>query len=142
MFSALKRALGDKPGPEGPKRVLVVDDEDAVRRFVARALQEAGYETLMADDGPTALAVAEKEASIDILVTDLMMPQMNGDELARRMLVLRPKLKVLYLTGFSEQLFKDRIALWQDEAFLEKPCTIEGLLQAVSLITLGHVEPT
>ena len=140
MFSALKRALGDKPGPEGPKRVLVVDDEDAVRRFVARALQEAGYETLMADDGPTALAVAEKEASIDILVTDLMMPQMNGDELARRMLVLRPKLKVLYLTGFSEQLFKDKVALWQDEAFLEKPCSVRGLMEAVSLLLFGRVE--
>ena len=139
MFSALKRALGDKPGPEGPKRVLVVDDEDAVRRFVARALQEAGYETLMADDGPTALAVAEKEASIDILVTDLMMPQMNGDELARRMLHTRPGLKVLYLTGFSDKLFKDKVTLWQDEAFLEKPCSVKGLLEAVSLLTTGTI---
>ena len=67
---------------------------------------------------------------------------MTGDELARRLRHDEPTLKVLYLTGYSEQLFNKKSTLWQDEAFLEKPCTIEGLLQAVSLITLGRVEPT
>ena len=75
----------------------------------------------------------------DLLLTDVNMPQMTGDELARRLRHDEPTLKVLYLTGYSDQLFKDKNTLWQDEAFLEKPCTIAGLLQAVALITVGHV---
>src|SRR5688572_15738834 len=61
MFDSLKRAMRAKPLPQGPKRVLVVDDEEPVRRFVARALQGAGYEPVLAEDGPAALAAAEKE---------------------------------------------------------------------------------
>jgi hypothetical protein len=51
-----------------------------------------------------------------------------------------PSLKVLYLTGFSDRLFKERSSLWEDEAFLEKPCSIKGLLQAVSLLHTGKIE--
>jgi CheY-like chemotaxis protein len=83
-----------------------------------------------------------RKTSIDLLLTDVNMPQMTGDELARRLRHDEPTLKVLYLTGYSDQLFKEKNTLWQDEAYLEKPCTIAGLLQAVSLITVGQVEPT
>ena len=62
------------------------------------------------------------------------MPQMTGDELARRLRHDEPSVKVLYLTGFSDQLFNEKFTLWQDEAYLDKPCTIEGLLEAVSLL--------
>jgi len=120
---------------------LVVDDEEPVRKFVERVLREAGYKTASAGDGAEAIDIARKMASLDILVTDVMMPQMTGDELARRLRHDEPSLKVLYLTGFSDQLFSEKTTLWQDEAYLEKPCTIAGLLEAVSLITLGHVEP-
>jgi len=130
-----------KAVPSRTLRVLVVDDEDPVRKFVERVLREAGYETVLAADGPEALTVAKSGASIDILVTDLMMPQMNGDELARRMRQDEPTLKVLYLTGFSDRLFKEKSTLWQDEAFLEKPCSVKGLLQAVSLLYSGKLEP-
>jgi two-component system cell cycle sensor histidine kinase/response regulator CckA len=120
--------------------VLIVDDEEPVRRFVERVVQQAGHTTMCAANGAEALAVASTVDSIDLLVTDLMMPRMNGDELARLLLVRRPTLKVLYLTGFSEQLFKDKVALWQDEAFLEKPCSPNGLTEAVSLLLFGRVE--
>ena len=136
MFDSLKRSLGGKP--PGPKRVLVVDDEEPVRRFVARVLQGGGYETLLAEDGPAAIAVAEKEGPFDIVVTDLMMPQMNGDELARRMCQTQPGLKVLYLTGYSDKLFKDKVMLTKGEAYLDKPCSVKGILEAVSLLTIGH----
>jgi two-component system cell cycle sensor histidine kinase/response regulator CckA len=122
-------------------RVLIVDDEEPVRKFVDRVLREAGYETRLAADGPEALEAAKNGAAIDILVTDLMMPQMTGDELARRMRQEEPMLKVLYLTGFSDRLFKEKSTLWQDEAFLEKPCSVKGLLQAVSLLYSGTIEP-
>jgi two-component system cell cycle sensor histidine kinase/response regulator CckA len=121
------------------KRILVVDDEEPVRRFVARVLQQAGYEIVMAADGPDALSQADGR-SFDLVVTDVMMPGMNGDELARRLRLAQPALKVLYLTGFSDKLFKERSTLWQDEAFLDKPCSIKGLLEAVSLLSDGVVE--
>jgi len=84
--------------------------------------------------------VAEKMTRLDILVTDLMMPEMLGDEIARRLRQHEPRLKVLYLTGYSDRLFKDKVTLWEDEAFLDKPCSIKGLLQAVSLLLFGRLQ--
>lgn len=129
-----------KAAPGRPVSVLVVDDEDLVRKFVARVLRDAGYQIATASDGPEALAVAATLDAFDILVTDVMMPQMTGDELARRVRVLTPGIKVLYLTGFSDRLFKEKVTLWADEAFLDKPCSVKGLLQAVSLLLFGHFE--
>jgi two-component system, cell cycle sensor histidine kinase and response regulator CckA len=120
--------------------VLIVDDEEPVRKFVERVLHDAGYTTALASDGPDALEAASKIEHIDMLVTDVMMPQMHGDELARRLRQNEPGLKVLYLTGYSDRLFKDKITLWEDEAFLDKPCSVKGLLQAVSLLLFGRFE--
>jgi len=124
----------------GPQSVLIVDDEEPVRRFVDRVLRAASYRTTVAADGPEAITVAAANGPFDILVTDLMMPEMTGDELARRLRHNDPKLKVLYLTGFSDQLFKEKVTLWQDEAYLDKPCSVKGLLQAVSLLLTGRFE--
>lgn len=134
------QAMRMKAVPPRPISVLVVDDEDLVRKFVERVLREAGYQTATASDGPEALEVAAKLETFDILVTDVMMPQMTGDELARRIRVSAPAIKVLYLTGFSDRLFKEKVTLWADEAFLDKPCSVKGLLQAVSLLLFGHFE--
>ena len=133
-------AMRMKSMPSRPLSVLVVDDEDLVRKFVERVMREAGYQTAVASDGPEALEVAASLEQFDILVTDVMMPQMTGDELARRLRVASPGLKVLYLTGFSDRLFKEKVTLWADEAFLDKPCSVKGLLQAVSLLLFGHFE--
>jgi len=128
-----------QPSPDS-FTALIVDDEDPVRRFVERVMREAGYKTATAADGPDAIEAAAHLGAFDILVTDLMMPKMNGDELARRLRIQEPSLKVLYLTGFSDKLFKEKSTLWADEAFLEKPCTVKGLLQAVSLLLVGRFE--
>ena len=120
--------------------VLIVDDEEPIRRFVERLLQEAGHNTVTATDGPEAIEAASKLDPLDLLVTDVMMPQMNGDELARRLRLLRPSLKVLYLTGFSDHLFKEKVTLWEDEAFLDKPCSPQGVIEAVSLLLFGRFE--
>lgn len=119
--------------------VLVVDDEESVRRFVERVLQDAGYRTALASDGPEAIEAAARLGSFDLLVTDVMMPQMTGDELARRLRMTEPKLKILYLTGYSDRLFKDKVTLWEDEAFLDKPCSVKSLMEAVSLLLLGRL---
>jgi two-component system cell cycle sensor histidine kinase/response regulator CckA len=116
-----------------------VDDEAQVREFVARALRDAGYTTAVAPDGPEALEVAAAQP-FDLLVTDLLMPKMHGTELARRLRQDDPDLKVLYLTGYSDQLFKER-SMWAGEAFLDKPCTVKGLREAVALLLYGHLHP-
>ena len=126
--------------PRMPVRVLVVDDEESVRKYVERVLREGGYQTTPARDGNEALEIAKAQPPFGLLVTDLMMPNMNGDELARRLRVQDPTLKVLYLTGFSDRLFKDKVTLWEDEAFLEKPCGVKAVLEAVSLLLFGTCE--
>ena len=120
--------------------VLIVDDEEPLRRFVERVLQQAGYRTTTAADGPEAIEKARTLETFDILVTDVMMPQMTGDELARRLRQTEPGLKVLYLTGYSDRLFKEKVTLWKDEAFLDKPCSVKGLIEAVSLLLFGRFE--
>jgi two-component system cell cycle sensor histidine kinase/response regulator CckA len=141
MFGSLKtQAARPKPGLPRALRVLVVDDEEPVRKFVDRVLQDAGYDTTVAGSGPEAIEVARKAQPLDLLVTDVMMPEMSGDELARRLRQTDRSLKVLYLTGYSDQLFKEKVTLWEDEAFLDKPCSVKGLLQAVSLLFFGTLE--
>jgi two-component system cell cycle sensor histidine kinase/response regulator CckA len=124
--------------PQGP--VLVVDDEEAVLRFVDRVLRDAGYKTAVANSGPEAIEVAKKVGPLGALVTDVMMPGMTGDELARMLRQTEPALKVLYLTGYSDRLFKEKTMLWADEAFLDKPCTVKGLREAVSLLVTGKFD--
>jgi two-component system cell cycle sensor histidine kinase/response regulator CckA len=142
MLGPLKRYAGRlNAPPKQPLTVLIVDDDQSVLTFVDRVLREAGYQTMTASSGPDAIEQARK-TSIDLLLTDVNMPQMTGDELARRLRHDEPALKVLYHTGYSDQPLREKNTLWQDEAYLEKPCTIAGLLQAVSLITVGLVEQT
>jgi two-component system cell cycle sensor histidine kinase/response regulator CckA len=130
-----------RASPE-PARVLIVDDEDPVRKFVTRVLADAGYATVTAASGLEAIEAASKAEPFDIIVTDLMMPEMNGDELARRLRQAEPALKVLYLTGYSDRLFKEKVTLWEDEAFLDKPCSVNSLREAVSLLVYGRIEGT
>jgi two-component system cell cycle sensor histidine kinase/response regulator CckA len=141
MLAFLRQSAVRMKARPHPFSVLVVDDEESVRRFVDRVLREAGYQTTTASDGPEAIQAAEKLGAFDALVTDVMMPQMTGDELARRLRQNDPGLKVLYLTGFSDRLFKEKATLWAGEAFLEKPCSVKGLLEAVSLLFFGQTEP-
>ena len=128
-----------QPSAAEPARVLIVDDEAGVRGFVDRTLREAGYVTATAADGPDALRVAETFGAFDLLLTDLRMPTMNGDVLARTIRQRTPNVKVLYLTGFSDQLFGEKHALGEGEAFLDKPASVKGLLEAVSLLLTGAI---
>jgi two-component system cell cycle sensor histidine kinase/response regulator CckA len=120
-------------------RVLVVDDEREIRDVADRVLRNGGYETMLAQSGADALRLLEAGAAIDLLLTDLRMPEMNGDELARRACLLRPGLKVLYFTGYADELFRNRSTLWTNEAFLDKPVTPNGLIEAVALATFGSI---
>lgn len=121
-------------------RILIVDDEPSILSFVEKAMRIAGYQTLTADSARAALQVCESRGVPDLLLTDYKMPDMDGDALAAQLRQREPDLKVLYLTGYADQLFTDRGALWRAEAFLEKPCTVQGLLEAVSMMLSGQYD--
>lgn len=123
---------------ERTSRVLVVDDEASIRSFAERVLRDGGYEVFVAPDGPAALTIVEQQGRFDLFVIDLLMPLMRGDELARQLRQADPDVKVLYFTGYSDRLFREKSTLWENEAFIEKPVTMDGLLEAVSLLLYGH----
>jgi two-component system cell cycle sensor histidine kinase/response regulator CckA len=140
LIGTLKRyALAGKPPDARTATILVVDDEESVLKFIERVLRDEGYDIHVATSGSEALAKAATIQELSLLVTDMMMPSMNGDEVARLLRQREPSLKVLYLTGFSERLFKEKQTLWADEAYLDKPCSVKGLRQAVSLLLYGKV---
>jgi CheY-like chemotaxis protein len=114
------------------KRILVVDDDPDVRRVTCLLLRQGGYELIEAGSGAEALELlAQSPEDVSLLVTDLRMPEMNGEELARQALVARPGLRVLFVTGYSSDavaaatLAPDRIAV------LEKPYSLPHLLARV-----------
>lgn len=112
-------------------RILVVDDERSIREFVGLVLRDAGHATELAADGDDALRVA---GAFDLLLTDVAMPRMSGDELARLMRQRDQKLKVLYLTAFADRLLNAKGVLCEDEALLEKPASSEEIVAAVTTL--------
>jgi two-component system cell cycle sensor histidine kinase/response regulator CckA len=119
--------------------VLVVDDEQPVREVLQRILEGDGYRVLDAADGGATLAMLATDQRVDLVIADLAMPVMRGEELVRRIRELRPTMRVLYVTGESDRLFDDRPELQDGEAFLDKPFTTRGLLEAVSLLKNGFI---
>ena len=122
------------PGATPTRRahVLIVDDETASREFLDFTLREAGYITARATNGQEALELAELFGPFDLLVTDEMMPRMEGHVLAERLRQREPWLKVLYHTGYTERVRQARGPLENDEVCLEKPSTVDSLLETVS----------
>lgn len=115
----------------GTERILLVEDEDAVRTFSERALTNKGYEVLTADSGESALEVMERQdnKSIDLLVTDVVMPNMDGPTLAQRMRQTSPNLKIIFMSGYTEDKLKDHMG--EGIFFLPKPFTLKQLAAKV-----------
>lgn len=119
--------------------ILVVDDDPAVCELVATILRSAGYQPTVSSHPEQALGFAVEGRRFGLAVLDVVMPRMGGEGLAARLRHEDPDLKILFLTGYADVLFQVRPVLWENEAFLEKPFTGEGLLEAVSLLMSGHV---
>ena len=124
--------------PTGPlsgdnsETVMVVEDDAVVRQLVCSVLEEHGYTVLCAVDGADAIRMSEKyEDTIDLLVTDVVMPQMNGPELASRLSLARPELKVLYVSGYSTHDIGDHGVVGKDIELLQKPFTPYTFLQRI-----------
>jgi DNA-binding response OmpR family regulator len=131
----------DRPPLAERKRLLVVDDEAPVLRLVARILATENYDVSTAESGDAAMRLLQNPAlgPVDLLVTDLQMPGMNGRDLAIRVRQLNPKVRVLYVTGFADTLFKGVQELGPGESFIEKPFGAEGLLEATRLLMFGSI---
>jgi CheY-like chemotaxis protein len=119
--------------------VLVVDDEEGVRMVARRILESAGYAVIEAVNGADGLKTIEANTPVDLLMADLDMPVMRGEDMAVRIRALRPHLKCLYVTAHIDALMDERPLLWDGEAFLEKPFGSASLLEAVRLLTTGRI---
>ena len=124
--------------PEKPKdltgrgTVLLVEDEDAVRSFAARALGQRGYRVLEATTGAEALAVfAGHHGDVDLVVSDVVMPEMDGPTLCEQLRRERPDLKVIFISGYAEDSFRQHLAANEDFMFLQKPFDLKQLAAAV-----------
>ena len=113
----------------GTETVLLVENDPAVRTVARTILRRAGYQVLAAENAGEALLICEQtEGRIELLLTDIVMPRVNGRQLARRLATLRPEMKVLFMSAYASAEFEGGEP---DEAFLPKPITPVGLLQKV-----------
>jgi CheY-like chemotaxis protein len=112
---------------DGTETIMVVEDEEAVRRLAVRVLKGQGYEVLEAEDADSCLALLRDwEGPLDLLLTDLILPGVEGRELSGRVLELFPESKVLYMSGYSEDIITHRGILEEGIPFLQKPFTVGG----------------
>ena len=117
---------------DGAYRVLVVDDEAALRVLVARMLRKAGYQVLVAADGQEAILLAEQHGdTIACLLTDVVMPRMLGSELAQRLIARFPGLAVVYMSGYADPMLTGQGGLGPDVTMLFKPFQRDELLAAI-----------
>jgi two-component system, cell cycle sensor histidine kinase and response regulator CckA len=121
-----------RPTGRSWETILLVEDEDQVRAFARTALSRQGYQVLEAEHGEQALILCEQHAgSIHLLLTDVVMPRMGGRELAARAAVLRPEMKVLYMSGYANDETLPDGVLEADVALLQKPITPSALSHKV-----------
>jgi PAS domain S-box-containing protein len=133
-------ANGAMAMPEGSETILVVEDEDAVRAIALHSLQSCGYNVLEASDGKQALQRCEKHPGrIDLIVTDVVMPEMPGRLFVEHLAKTRPETKVLYMSGYTDDAVIRHGILQADTAFLQKPFTPQGLAKKVREV-LDHLE--
>ncbi len=119
-------------------RLLVVDDDAAVRRVVATALRQWGYHVVEAASGFDAIHAADSAGAFDLVVTDVMMPDMRGDDMVRELRQAGQRSRVVYITGYVDQLFRARPSLGGYESYLAKPFSMADLHDAVSLALFTH----
>jgi len=126
----VKDKLADMPA--GTETVLLVEDEDIVRNLTKTVLERQGYTVIDAPNGKKAhLEYTQYSGKIDLLLTDVIMPKMNGRELHTKLLDLKPDLKALFMSGYTEDILAPHGVLGEGAHFLQKPFTIQALAKAV-----------
>jgi two-component system cell cycle sensor histidine kinase/response regulator CckA len=116
----------------GSATVLLVEDEDAVRSFAARALTTRGYRVLTAASGVQALDVmTEHGGEVDLVVSDVVMPEMDGPTLMKHLRKANPEIKIIFISGYAEEAFRANLDESEKFSFLPKPFTLKKLAAAV-----------
>lgn len=115
----------------GFERILLVEDEEAVRGFAQRALTNKGYEVLTAEDGESALRLWDEQENkhLDLLLTDVVMPGIDGPTMAKKMRESMPNLKIIFMSGYTEDRLKDHMG--EGIYFLPKPFSLKGLAEKI-----------
>ena len=141
--------VAEAPGPvrpasepaasvRGSETVLLVEDDEMVRALTRRMLETRGYTVLLASHGEEALQLLERQPGrIDLLMTDVVMPGMSGRDLADRVAESRPDIKVLYLSGYTDEAIVRHGVLEPGIAFLQKPFTADVLARKVREVLGG-----
>jgi DNA-binding NtrC family response regulator len=118
--------------PGGTETILLVEDAEALRLLVRELLESAGYTVLDAEAPDKALSLMQSTPGpIHLVLTDMVMPRMNGHELAKRMAILKPEARVVFMSGYSEQAMGDQGTLEPGTLFLQKPFTMDALMRTI-----------
>ena len=122
--------------PQGSQHevILLVEDEDRLRDIAALALRELGYAAIHASSGARALEILDAHPEVSLLLTDVMMPEMNGRQLADAALEMRPELKILFMTGYARNALAHNGTLDADMNLLAKPFTLDQLGRSLRAI--------
>ncbi len=143
MSEEIERVSTDtdkKVAAAGTETVLLVEDEQNVRELVGDYLRRAGYHVLEAEDGEHAMkAAAAHHGSIQILVTDVVMPHMSGSELASKLAAVRPEMKVLFISGYTDDTVFRHGVLEGGVAYLQKPFNLNSVAQKIREVLGGRV---
>jgi two-component system cell cycle sensor histidine kinase/response regulator CckA len=121
----------------GAGSIMLVEDDDAVRMFGARALRNKGYQVVEAGSGKAALALIQRGDPIELLITDVVMPEMDGPALIREVRDLDPGIKVIFISGYTEDAFRQRLDGDRDIDFLAKPFSLQELAVKVKDVMRG-----
>jgi CheY-like chemotaxis protein len=132
-------AEGETEMPEIEATILVVEDEELLRMMMIEVLQEENYRTLEAHDGSSALEHLTGDAVIDLLVTDVGLPGLNGRQLVERARAIRPELKILFVTGYSRDLLRRQMAEPDEEDGADWINDIEILRKPFELTALSQI---
>jgi PAS domain S-box-containing protein len=134
----------DTAVPRGSETILLVEDEDVVRGLARQILEQAGYDVLDARGGEEAIRLCrERRGPIDLLLTDVVMPETSGKEVAERLTRLRPMTRVLYMSGYTDDAIVHHGVLDSDVEFIQKPFTPSALARKVrEVLDVGHGDQT
>jgi two-component system cell cycle sensor histidine kinase/response regulator CckA len=135
-------AAAPPPDRAAGEHVLIVEDEPTVRYMTSRALKEHGYRVLEASDGPEALRLVEQaNGDLDLIITDVIIPGLDGTELARRAASLKPGIPILFMSGYTDDDIVRRGLLDPGQPFLQKPFTPDALVRRVAELLETRTPP-
>ena len=141
--AAMRPAAREPPIPRdltGSAAILFVEDDDAVRLFAGRALRNKGYRVVEAKSGEAALErIRNAKEPIDLVITDVVMPHMDGPALIREVWAREPRTKVIFISGYAEDAFRQRLGADRDIWFLPKPFSLKELAVKVKEVLVGDL---